>query len=125
MTKAKPLFGFGAQTPQHLVAESQRRHLREAADRIERGESLEGLTPELIAVALRGFADRIPDAPRKGRGTPVKKLDPAGLELRFRALISGKRMTKAAAIANLAELSGASIEAITKALKKRFQTGLI
>lgn len=111
------IFGFVPRSPHSEVARHQREYLREAADRIERGESLAGLDHWFIACALRAFADRIPDAPKNPRGRKPE-VDPGGLALRYAFLVDVKGMSKFQARGILADEANVSETAIMKALAK-------
>lgn len=100
-------------------AERQRAHLRKAADRIERGESLDGLNAEFLAVALRAFADMIPDEPKKRKGRQPSKLNPVWAVLKYASLVRGKGMSKTEAIGLVAELAEVDADTVKKALKKQ------
>jgi len=102
-------YGFTPQDSHREIAEKQRAHLRRAADRIERGESLDGLYVPLIAYALRALADRIPDEPKRRPGRAAQ-VDPYGLALRY--AMSGMSQER------LAEEAGISVPALRKAIKK-------
>lgn len=104
--------------PHHAIALRQRRTLRDAADRIEAGESLQGLDPGIIAAALRGFADRIPNEPKKGRGHQPK-VNRAWVKLKYQALIQGKCTGKNQAINAIADEAGISPQAVKKILKPK------
>jgi hypothetical protein len=94
------------------VAAAQRRELRDAADRIERGARLTAAQTMLAPAALRAFAKRIPDVERRPRGRPRYKLDPLWVSLMYHKLHVTQGLPKGAAVDRLCELTGVSESAI-------------
>ena len=85
------------------VADSQRSYARELADQIEAGIlTSDVLGRHFVGAILRGWADALPDLPKKVRGAP-RKIDPGQTALMYAIHHVGRGMSKAAAIARIAE----------------------
>ncbi|HEY0878140.1 MAG TPA: hypothetical protein VGE10_06780 [Zeimonas sp.] len=102
------------------TAQEQRDYLRDIADQIERGESLDAMARAVVAVVLRAHAERIPDSPKRGRGR-VPRINPSDVALEFEAMMRNPhvRISKFAAYQKLAARHDVSEEAIRQALAKK------
>jgi hypothetical protein len=119
-TKANPRKGIPIPTSDEDYAEAarnQKTHLREAADRLERGESLDGMNKWLLAWALRNTADYMSEKEKRPAGQPPR-IDPGGLALEFASMIVLEKMGVNEAHDALALRHGISIPAIKKSLEK-------
>lgn len=105
------------------TAQHQREHARAIADRLERGESLDGIPgrPGAFAAAIiRHWADNLPDTRPRGRGRePTFPEGSAALMVEFKV---AEGMSRRAAIAKVAEFYDVTTEAIAKAIKPHRET---
>ncbi len=107
------------------IAANQRVMCEQIARKIEAGEPLEGFEAKIAAAVLRGHASQIPDTQKKGRGNPelsVNAIDPANVAILLAAGMrapprGGKRNTRAAVIARLAEHMGVDVATIRKIIR--------
>jgi hypothetical protein len=120
MSDDKLAFALTPQPAYRELAEAQRRLLRDAADRIERGDPLAGLQADFAAAAVRAFADRIPDEPprRRSRGRRPQKMDPEGVVLHY-VMYRLAGMNQSEAHAKIAEQACATIDAVKQVLQGR------
>lgn len=98
-------------------------YLEQLAVAIESGERLDAMGRKLAAMAIRGFAAGLPDAPPRPRGqAPRFNHGDAAMEFLALTCRPDNPLSRTAAIEELAERHGVSIEAMRKVIGERYPT---